>query len=665
MWKPPINFITLHYAYILSFGILALLILYPYGNLSAVDAYFFGVSASTESGLNPVDVKALKTYQQVFIYIVPIVTNLGFVNGIVVVVRLRWFSKRFKDIVTKKPELLRENQKQAISRNVDTRDLESGLTGETVSPKKILPERDNTGEQLTSSELPKAPLPRISFAPSPKRDETTQKGIYIPGPRERDGQPITSLSYDDDEDAIKAERPVASSSRARDCSRSRTRSMSRTRSFSKAASMDRAVSSIFVLGRTPTHASDDKSRTSEPVSLASLSYEELGGVEYTALKMLLKVVVGYFCVLHLLGVLFLLPWIWVADPKYREYLAAQGQGNTWWAFYSSQTMISNLGFTLTPDSMISFRDAVWPMVAMSFLALAGNTCYPIFLRLLIWTMQKLASEGSSLKLSLQFLLDHPRRCYTLLFSSTATWTLGAILFALNFIDTLLIITLDLENPEVSSLPVGPRVAAALFQSVSARHTGTATFNLANVNPAIQFSLMVMMYISVYPIAMAIRYSSDYDDRSIALYADDEAVDERKGSRTYLVAHMRNQLSFDLWYVFLGVFCICATESKRIMNPEDPAFSVFSVFFEVVSAYGNVGLSLGYPTNLTSLCGHFAVFSKLVICAMMIRGRHRGLPYALDRAITLPIDHNGVVERRYRDEAEVEPAGKQQMGVAKD
>ena len=232
-------------------------------------------------------------------------------------------------------------------------------------------------------------------------------------------------------------------------------------------------------------------------------------------------------------------------------------------------MVSNLGFTLTPDSMISFRDAVWPMLAMSFLALAGHTCYPCFLRFIIWIMHKFAPETSSLKLSLRFLLDHPRRCYTLLFSSTATWTLAAILFALNFVDTLLIITLDLDNPEVNVLPMGQRVAASLFQAISARHTGTATFNLANVNPAIQFSLMVMMYISVYPIAMAIRSSSDYEDRSIALYSGDEDVDEQKGSKTYLVTHMRNQLSFDLWYVFLGVFCICAAESTRIMSPDDP------------------------------------------------------------------------------------------------
>jgi hypothetical protein len=62
---------------------------------------------------------------------------------------------------------------------------------------------------------------------------------------------------------------------------------------------------------------------------------------------------------------------------------------------------------------------------------------------------------------------------------------------------------------------------------------------------------------------------------------------------------------------------------------------------VVSAYGDVGLSLGYPTYPTSLSGHFNVFSRLVVRAMMLRGRHRGLPYALDRAITLPSDKNNM------------------------
>jgi hypothetical protein len=39
-------------AYIIFLGLLSIPILYPYGNLKAIDAYFFGASASTESGLN-------------------------------------------------------------------------------------------------------------------------------------------------------------------------------------------------------------------------------------------------------------------------------------------------------------------------------------------------------------------------------------------------------------------------------------------------------------------------------------------------------------------------------------------------------------------------------------------------------------------------------------
>lgn len=44
-----------------------------------------------------IDVKQLKTYQQLFIYVIPIITNLGFINIIVIAVRLLYFEKRFKE----------------------------------------------------------------------------------------------------------------------------------------------------------------------------------------------------------------------------------------------------------------------------------------------------------------------------------------------------------------------------------------------------------------------------------------------------------------------------------------------------------------------------------------------------------------------------------------
>jgi len=330
------------------------------------------------------------------------------------------------------------------------------------------------------------------------------------------------------------------------------------------------------------------------------------------------------------------PWILHAPSRYTDYLDEVGQNIVWWAFYSAQTMANNLGFTLTPDSMVHFRDATFPMLIMTFLAYAGYNFYPIFLRGVIWVTYKMVPRNSALRQPLGFLLQHPRRCCMLLFPSRPTWILFGFLFALNFIDALLLIVLDLDNPSVTNLPLAQRTLAAVFQAASSRHTGTSTFNLADLNPAAQFSLLVMMYISVYPIALTIRASNTYEERALGKYAPDQVdPDEEPTGGKYVMAHIRNQLSFDLWYVFLGIFLICIAEADKVRDTSQPEFAVFPIFFEVTSAYGNVGLSLGHPDVETSFSGQLSVFSKLVICAMMIRGRHRGLPYEIDRAIQLP------------------------------
>ncbi|GKT51832.1 low-affinity potassium transport protein [Colletotrichum spaethianum] len=145
-----------------------------------------------------------------------------------------------------------------------------------------------------------------------------------------------------------------------------------------------------------------------------------------------------------------------------------------------------------------------------------------------------------------------------------------------------------------------------------------------------------MYIAVFPIAISIRASNIYQDGALGVWAHEENLNEKDGV-SYIMGHVRNQLSFDLWYIFFGTFLVCIAEAKRIMDPEVPSFAVFPVLFEVTSAYGNVGLSLGGPSGMVSMVGHYGIFAKLVICAMMIRGRHRGLPYALDRAVNLPSD----------------------------
>lgn len=174
-----------------------------------------------------VDVKELKTYQQLFLYFVPMLTNLGFVNIIVVVVRLIWFKKYlneagesktkesqkdvFVDFALAAPALLRarnpENREDVELAPSKPFNPSSGLTSsiDISNPKPEKPITSSNPTDLlatthdpslthtTTSEKPEATTllddkpARITFDPSLKPPARTQSGaLYIPNPRDRD-----------------------------------------------------------------------------------------------------------------------------------------------------------------------------------------------------------------------------------------------------------------------------------------------------------------------------------------------------------------------------------------------------------------------------------------------------------------------------------------------
>ena len=377
-------------------------------------------------------------------------------------------------------------------------------------------------------------------------------------------------------------------------------------------------------------------RNSTFVDMSEEQKEELGGVEYRAVKLLIKILLFYYIGFHILAAMFLLPWI-LNEPEKMDILRSQGISATWWAFFTAQSSFNDLGFTLTPNSMMTFNESIYVLIVVSFFVVIGNTGFPVFLRFIIWVLFKFSKPLSLFKESLGFLLDHPRRCFTLLFPSVATWWLFFILVVLNAVDLVLFIVLDLNNEYLSEIPVGYRIMDGLFQAFSTRTAGFSVLDLSLLHPAVQVSYMLMMYISVLPLAISIRRTNVYEEQSLGIYLKDEQNEDEqneKTPKTFVGTHLRNQLSFDLWFIFLGLFIICIAEGPRL-NKGNIRFSVFSVLFEIISAYGTVGLSLGFPNVNASLSYEFTTLSKLVIIAMMIRGRHRGLPYSLDRAIMLP------------------------------
>ncbi|KAF5522528.1 Low-affinity potassium transport protein [Colletotrichum aenigma] len=421
-----------------------------------------------------------------------------------------------------------------------------------------------------------------------------------------------------------------------------TRVRSRVDTFRSALSRDKQDDMPY-LSFTPTLG-----RNSAFPGLTQDQREELGGIEYRSLRTLAVILLCYFWGFSLFAVACFLPWVHTSsNDKYGNYIESIGVSKAWWAVFTANSALNDLGFTLTPDSMTSFHDVPFILLIMSFLIIIGNTGFPVMLRFVIWVLSKIVPKGG-LHQELRFLLDHPRRCFTLLFPAGATWWLLTILIGLNVLDLLFFVLLDLKDNAVSHLPVGIRIVDGLFQAASTRTAGFSVVNISLLHPAVQVSYMIMMYISVFPIAISIRRTNVYEEKSLGVYHHpDEDVDaaNENSAMSYVGTHLRRQLSFDLWYVFLGLFILAITEGPRIQQKD---FDVFSVLFEIVSAYGTVGLSLGYPNVNASLCSQFTTGGKLIIIAMQIRGRHRGLPYGLDRAVLLPS------ESRFEKEAEEAP-----------
>lgn len=177
-----------------------------------------------------------------------------------------------------------------------------------------------------------------------------------------------------------------------------------------------------------------------------------------------------------------------------------------------------------------------------------------------------------------------------------------------------------------AIPPGTRVMDGLFQATGLRTSGAYIITFSSLAPALLVAYLVIMYISSFPIVMALRKTNTYEERSIGLDENDVSGG--------LAQHLRRQLAYDLWFQLLAWFLICIIERGKI-NSAAPGFSIFSILFEVTSAYGTVGLSTGVPYDQYSLSGAFRTLSKVVMLFVMVRGRHRGLPLAIDRSILLP------------------------------
>ncbi|KAJ5919595.1 hypothetical protein N7454_009430 [Penicillium verhagenii] len=723
-----LNFILLHYTYIISWVLIGSIIIYPAGNIAYIDALFLSAGSSTQSGLNTVNLNELYLYQQIILWLITCLCTPIFIHGALVFIRLYWFEKRFQHVPGKTNDdvnraelgvsgrsivVLRNNSGDAresrlpdptaaatttaIATPADgSSDSESPGTKEVTGQSTSESTDNDVGSRfgLSGLRVPTQlnPEHHIAFVENQRKNKGA---LRIPSPREYDRGGVPEALEDGDGDEAendqtnepvkpRSRRPSSAASEddqvppmdgphitinEPDFTRTRTRGNTFGRLDTRPTMRDTITKEVTdanedadaELGPTTTKhtvrgiwrtLTHERERNTQPylswnatvarnsnfVDLTEEQRDELGGIEYRALKTLAVVLISYYVGFHLLGLISMVGWI-MTENYWGDIVRADGVGRPWWGIFTAASAFNDLGFTLTPDSMYSFETAIFPLLLLAFLIIIGNTGFPCMLRLMIWILSKFARQGTALWEELKFLLDHPRRCFTLLFPRNASWWLFAILMALNCIDVIFFIILDLNDSAVTQFPPGIRVLDGFFQAAATRTAGFGIVSLSDLHPAIQVSYLIMMYISVFPIAISMRRTNVYEEKSLGLYggAEEDQDEENQTAPSYIGAHLRRQLSFDLWYVFLGLFIIAIAEGTRLEDTNDYNFQLFTVLFEVVSAYGTVGLSFGYPGVDTSFSGQFNVVSKLVIIAMQIRGRHRGLPYALDRAVLLPSD----------------------------
>ncbi|KAI8958065.1 TrkH-domain-containing protein [Daldinia sp. FL1419] len=683
---PPLNFITIHYVYFILVPLISSVVFWgssnPRASISYVDSLFLVTSAMTEAGLNTVNLSQMTTWQQVLLWLLIIIGSSIWVSIWTVLVRKHAFEARFEEIVRKERKRRLERRNPSLTLLPIThrlRTLGRSRTGQDNS------EGIPPWEQLQSVNLPVISHPsdrRLVSAIVPQQQES---GAYTSGSYPRSvtaaedttPAPTATNAEEGNMGVAAATDHVVFADDLRSGARSTSVAASGTTAQRHLSSTDTAVNPRSYL------KGHKVGRNGQFHGLTSEEREELGGTEYRALKLLSIIVPLYFFLWQFLGCISLGAWIANNLPG----PARENAISPWWnGIFNGVSAFNNSGMSVLDANMIPYGSSYFVLIVMGAMILAGNTAYPVLLRLILWSSLKVLKSVTyendlvEWKETIEYILKYPRRVYTNLFPSRQTYWLVFMLFVLNGTDWVAFEVLNLGNSTLEQTPVGSRIIDGLFQALAVRSGGFYVVSIPTLFIGLQVLYVIMMYISVYPVVITMRHSNVYEERSLGIYGEDPfysdaltrpvsrgqsssqsqslsrmirvvfaewygigAAPNQQESRISFISHqIRGQLSHDLWWLVLAVLLIMIIETKHFIG--DPVtYSVFNVVFEVVSAYGCVGISIGSPNAAYSFSGGLYPGSKLVLCAVMIRGRHRGLPVALDRAVRLPSDDMHMVE----------------------
>ncbi len=183
--------------------------------------------------------------------------------------------------------------------------------------------------------------------------------------------------------------------------------------------------------------------------------------------------------------------------------------------------------------------------------------------------------------------------------------------------TLIFLLVEWSNPAtLGPLNITAKITAALFQSITTRTAGFNTIDTAGLHAASIVAIMVLMFIGASPMSTAGGVKTTTLAVIFAIFRaslrnEEEIVLFGRMVPRDIVQRAVTIVFLSLSWIMLAAVLLSLTENMAFME----------LLFEVVSAFGTVGLSIGATLKLT-------LWGKLIIIVTMLFGRVGPLTFAL-------------------------------------
>jgi len=157
--------------------------------------------------------------------------------------------------------------------------------------------------------------------------------------------------------------------------------------------------------------------------------------------------------------------------------------------------------------------------------------------------------------------------------------------------------IEFKNPEsIANRTLSTKILASFFQSVTARTAGFNTMNIGRLNPATVFFLTLLMFIGASPggTGGGIKTTT-----FVAVTAGALSSIRGRSEVTLLKRKLPSSLIYRALTLTIAATALIIISTIGILVLERYSLHLQEVLFEVVSAFGTVGLSTGITSALST------------------------------------------------------------------